>query len=410
MTIVEFFDKSPIYNVLSALLCRPERVIFLGKEKKKIERAIERYRRVLEGRGIEIELLYRPVSKNALAGITEVLETVLDRYDDVLFDLTGGSDLELVAVGIISERHKGRVKTHRFNIHTGQIIDTDLDGEVCSACPFDMTVEENIIIHGGEPLHMDGSNVAEVDWVFDGELCETVDLLWGVSCEYDELWNGATSVLAALNRAMNDPMALRISVEPSLVYSHLSRVKMSQSDFIGFMQRLSRLGIIRSFFFGAEVSFTYSSMAAKKCLSISGQILELRIAARLEALTGEDGKPLYHSTRLGVTVDMSAEDSDREVRVINEIDVITMKDAIPVFISCKNGQIPLDEFYKLNAVAEMLGSDNAKKVLIATGIEGGIKGEHIRARAEAMGVRLIENAHTVSTAELDRILRSLWLN
>ena len=88
-----------------------------------------------------------------------------------------------------------------------------------------------------------------------------------------------------------------------------------------------------------------------------------------------------------------------------------MKDSIPIFISCKNGNFDVDELYKLNTVAERFGSGYAKKVLIASELDKlGYKAEYIRARAEDMRIRLIEDVDRMEDAELDRLLRSLWSN
>ena len=40
----------------------------------------------------------------------------------------------------------------------------------------------------------------------------------------------------------------------------------------------------------------------------------------------------------------------------------------------------------------------------------GNKSEYMRARAEDMGIRLVEDVDTISDNELDRILKSLWRN
>ena len=48
----------------------------------------------------------------------------------------------------------------------------------------------------------------------------------------------------------------------------------------------------------------------------------------------------------------------------NEIDVLLMKDMIPIFISCKNSSFLPEELYKLSAVAKHFGGEYAKKVLV----------------------------------------------
>ena len=73
MTIVEFFDSASTNNIVGALLCRPDRIIFVGNERNKIKRAgvillffirlfVRRYpRRIHSDDGIFCVLRYFPV-------------------------------------------------------------------------------------------------------------------------------------------------------------------------------------------------------------------------------------------------------------------------------------------------------------------------------------------------------------
>ena len=36
MTVIEFFDKNAIENMLSALLCQPDKVVYIGSSKKQM--------------------------------------------------------------------------------------------------------------------------------------------------------------------------------------------------------------------------------------------------------------------------------------------------------------------------------------------------------------------------------------
>ena len=40
MTIVEFFDKTAIENIAGTLLCKPEKVIFVGDKRKQMENKV----------------------------------------------------------------------------------------------------------------------------------------------------------------------------------------------------------------------------------------------------------------------------------------------------------------------------------------------------------------------------------
>lgn len=73
--------------------------------------------------------------------------------------------------------------------------------------------------------------------------------------------------------------------------------------------------------------------------------------------------------------------------VRNELDVVAVKDSVPIFISCKDSdkynEMALNE---LNVYANKIGGDNSYKILVATKEPLKIP---IRKRAEEMGINLI---------------------
>ena len=50
----------------------------------------------------------------------------------------------------------------------------------------------------------------------------------------------------------------------------------------------------------------------------------------------------------------------------NEIDVLLVRGLVPVFVSCKNGDVDEEELYKFNTVAERFGGKYVRKLLVAT--------------------------------------------
>ena len=76
MTVIEFFNKTAIENMLSALLCQPERVIYIGYSNKQMRAAMAIYREVLDARCVDTELSFVNVNRNDLKAITEALDAV----------------------------------------------------------------------------------------------------------------------------------------------------------------------------------------------------------------------------------------------------------------------------------------------------------------------------------------------
>ena len=79
--------------------------------------------------------------------------------------------------------------------------------------------------------------------------------------------------------------------------------------------------------------------------------------------------------------------NDENQSIRNELDVVAIKDSVPIFISCKDSdkynEIALNE---LNVYASKFGGENSYKILVAT--KEPIKST-IRIRAKEMGIHLI---------------------
>jgi hypothetical protein len=86
-----------------------------------------------------------------------------------------------------------------------------------------------------------------------------------------------------------------------------------------------------------------------------------------------------------------------------------MHGVVPVFVSCKNGQVTPEELYKLNTVAERFGGRYAKKVLVAPALDSlGETGKYVRRRAKEMHIKILDDVYDISDDELRRQIASLW--
>lgn len=411
MTIIEFFDKSAIENIASALLCAPERVVFVGGSLRQMERAAQYYRRTVVRRGIETSFSFCTVNKNNLQNIYRTLEQIVADEPDCILDLTGGEDLYLVATGMILAKHP-HVNCHRFNLRNSSLIDCDADGSVCRVEDFAITVEENINVYGGEVICDKTDELATYDWDWNADFLADVDAMWEICRRDPGKWNAQINTLGKIGECFQMPDALGMQIDPDTAEAVLRSRGTRMVMLPALLTELERAGLISRLSMRGTVSFVFKNEQVKRCLTVAGQILEIRIAARMRGLTERDGTPLYHDCRVGVSINWDGEDGeDDRFRTVNEIDVLAMHGALPIFISCKNGEFDTEELYKLSTVAQRFGGGYAKKVLAVSDLEKmGTKGEYLRARAEDMGIRILDNVAELDNVELDRLLRSLWLN
>lgn len=411
MTIIEFFDKASIENIAGALLCEPKQVILIGDKRKQLERTKSLYQSILVKNNIPTEISYRSVNKNNLQDIISTLEQVIEDCEDCVFDLTGGEEMYLVAVGTIMERYKGRVQCHRFNFKNDTLNDCDADGNVSVSKSFDISIEDNISIYGGEIVMDSQREIYTYPWDFNEDFQHDIETMWDICRKNTRLWNAHVGTIGAICELFEMQDTLSVSFDKELAISTLKQRGIKFVCVAWIMYELQKHGLIRSLTMQDTISFVFKNEQVKQCLTIAGQILELAVAKTMRSIKDKNGAPLYHDVKVGVVIDWDRAEEDEEYRTINEIDVVAMKGSIPIFISCKNGDFDANELYKLNTVAEHFGNKYSKKVLISTELDKlGEKSDYIRARMDDMGIRSVENVDEMNDSELERVLKSLWSN
>ena len=415
MTFVEFFDKTAAENVCAALAFPPERVILIGDSTKQMQKAADRYSRIFAERGNEVEFIVKSVSRNDLAGIVEHLCEIINTYDDCCFDLTGGGELYLVAMGIVKERYADKnVQLSRFNIKNNSVIDCDGDGNVVfeSDMP-EMTVEENIRAYGGDVVYDDLVSGRTYDWVIDAEFASDIDAIWQICREDVKLWNVQITVFDAINRnnlADEDSSAIVAAEEDVISYLGAKGIGITENKTL--ISKLYKSGLVTALDFSeGYLCVDFKDEQVKRALTKAGQALELKIYKEMLGVRNADGAYVYNDVKNGVCIDWDGDihfDSDTIKDTENEIDVMAMRGIVPLFISCKNGNVDMAELYKLNSVSDRFGSKYAKKVLVATALDYmGEFAEYFRQRALDMNIKLVENAQDMTDPELCRILKNL---
>lgn len=404
MTVVELFDKSAITNVASSLSMRPDKIIFLGSGK-----AMKRFDRIhqelLRSRGISTQVECRSIPLNSLSSILAELRQIVETEEQCIFDLTGGPELVLAAMGMVYREYPQKhIGLQRIRVADGMVTDCDDDGKVLYDTRPELTVEELIRLHGGAIRHESGGEERTYPWQLDEEFVQDIHTLWDISREDPGRWNAQVTALAGLT-GDPDPEDLEVRIPLELLQER------SGDGFLEeLLDRLYDRGMICCY--GSDgycLSYSYKNAQIKKCLEKAGTVLELKVLATATELQQEDGTPFYTDAMAGVFIDWDGdlhESGDAEKDTENEIDVLLTKGLTPVFISCKNGRVEDEELYKLNTVADRFGGKNAKRVLIATYIgKPPVSLQYFRRRARDMKIQLIENAHLLSREEFARILK-----
>ena len=414
MTIIEFFDETSLDNIESTLLHKPEKVIFIGTASRKMKRSIEHYKTVVQGRGLATEFFYKTVELNNLYDIAEKLDEIVNSNEDCYFDISGGNELYLVALGMLEERYKESVhlRIFRFENKNSREVACDAGGCIRSEKHLELTVEENVAVYGGRVIYSDEKGEGTVRRDFsDPSMKRDIEDIWSVCLYFGERWNSIINCLDRVNKhcCFADKAVIERNAHIKGIEEKEIRL-VFETDFLDILaKKRIVLNLVRS---GDEVRFEYRNHNIKSMLTKAGLVLELAVALKAYELHGGDGKKVYNDVVSGVFIDWDGEVNPKGVAdVSNEIDVMLMKGTVPVFISCKNGSVDVNELYKLSQVAERFGAGYSRKVLVASNLEKtGASAQYIRARAKDMDIRLIENFDTADDKEIDRIFNSLWKN
>ena len=379
-----------------------------------MEKHAYRYGEVLRSKGFDIEFLYRSVNKNQIQSIIAVLTDIIEEYDNCVFDLTGGDELYLTSVGILFERFKDKnLQMHRINIRNGMIMDCDCDGnaiETDSIIP--LSIEEYLRLYGGNIVYNEQKSEGTYKWCLNEDFLDDFFVMWSV-CKRDvRLWNAQISVWAeAFELSGSVEGILSISIPVDILKEKIK----SGGSYIcikSIVNTLKKYGLMTLSEQNGVLHILFKNEQVQRCLTKAGQVLELFVYISALNATEKDGSKSYSDVMTGVQIDWdgSIHTQKNACDTQNEIDVLMMRGLIPIFVSCKNGAVDMNELYKLNTVAERFGGAYSKKILVATALDDSIQSEYLRTRAKDMNIRLIENLQSMTESELNKTFRSLWKN
>ena len=408
MTYFEFFDNNATENICACLACNPDKVVLVGYKRTLLEEHKARYIALFEARNEHIEFEIRCISRTKLSSIVDQLSQWVEECDECAFGLTGGEDMYLVAVGIICERYKN-VQMHRFNIRDNVIIDCDQDGEVIRMeHQPQLSVEENIRIYGGDIIYTDQKPNGTYRWKDTEELRRVVSVCWRIMREDPRRWNAQINLFDSVSRLRDTAQdALTDLVKKENLIDHSSKKKVAFKTIAGVAEPLCERGLITIYEDAEDVCIRYRDEEVKRLLTKAGQVLEMAVYFAAKDAREDDDTPVYNDVMTGVSIDWDGELSGFDT--VNEIDVMMMHGMIPVFVSCKNGQILTDELYKLNTVAHRFGGKYAVKILVATAMDSlGDSAEYFRQRAQAMNIHIIDDLTLKDPVGMIREVKTLW--
>ena len=403
MTLIECFDESALENFAACLLLEADKLILLG-DSPHMGTAAQRYRAVLKKRNKRISVELKETGGKDLGEIADLLREVVLSEDKCVIDMNGGDEMTLMAVGAmlagLDDRQKKKVSVQRFNPETGIVLDCDGDGVVMQCRPAALTVSELISLYGGtvypSPRQPDEKMTSR-----------DLDALWKYMAQSPTKWNRTLSALAEFEKRSLCVSEGRMEIFLMLDYLRyeIPDFKTKEALVRDLLKELSENGMIRDNSNDDKLEYTYKDPLARYCTEKVGNLLEIKTLLEARAQK-ENGAPKFQDCQVGVSIDWDGKVNTNRYappETRNEIDLILTQGLRPLFISCKNGQIPEEELYKLHTVATRFGGPNVRKMLIVSDPHN-ISGS-LEQRAKDMGIHLVPNAAELDDAGWRNIFR-----
>ena len=380
--IIEFFDAEMLENVYACLKYRFDKVYFVGEHSKMTLRDKEGFKKWLKTYCHVKEVVFHEVDevgKIDYAHIVERIAALVEKEQKIsnkcYIDLTGGQDLVLAAMGAVAERYD--IPMIQYNVITGEVLYTkDSEG------PAGKVAEQNIKLTIPEYLELVGSavNLGKQKDIKDDLSNENfrrdIKHIYEVMISTPEMWNRFSLVIKELKKFTNGK---KVCVPDEELEKLFKKHKIEKRKFSSYMSMLERRGIVTEYIAdeSPQTVIVFKSVRLLEIIKDAGSTLELETYySRLESSE-------YDDVRVGTYIDWDGIIHDSG-DVENEIDVITIKNNIISFISCKNHGIDKPELYEIDAVASQFGDKYIKKEIVTTSEPPVVCAE----RAQQMGIKI----------------------
>lgn len=395
--LIELYDREPIFNYLATVFYKPEKVYFVGGKRTVSPRCKAKTEKFAHFMGIKSEFVYRAVKSPDFSDIRAELESVISleksKGNNCVIDVTGGSDLSLVAAGCLmgngTEIVRYDIKENRFrNFSTGESFDVNLK----------IPCEAFVTAAGGTIYEESRSNdYSESDW-------EIIRNLIDVYFDCRDDWNRFVKYLQRISKKDGEKVGDSLEISASMTVSDNGKVY-SYNDAI--LRKIEGTKAIRNYSAdpkNQKISFEYLSSKIANLLVNEGVWLELCVY--LEAMKTEGLFDIQTGTKFvwGIPEkDMPVQRLLSDSTPRNEVDVMLTRGVMPVFISCKTRYPINEDLNELYAIKENFGGKVSSAILATTKY---VDSESpVAERARALGIGIIDERNFENGTVSQRLLK-----
>ncbi len=395
---VEFFSDEALENVMCLLHYQPAKVIYLGLKATMLTRKINSLSAFAKLRSPKTVLEFIEVPRDDLEKCIDVLTEISDKYPEAVYELTGGSEMTLIAFGILSA--KRNLNTVRIDPYTTTEVHFTKDGiPIQHHDDIKMTVNDNIVLHGGSLSNQTGNYSV---WNFTDDFKQDIRDIWAIAASVRHKWNQYGALIEDC-----------IKSHPAEPGGYYVLPKSNLGEAISLFYALNKAGKLYDFRdFPKRIQFRFKNDGIKQIVTKTGNILELHVyevASRKPSLFNDEVIGAVIDWNGGKTVEQKKE-FERQYQIymnsnydtVNEIDVILMRSVIPTFISCKSGRAGSLALHELQTVTHRFGGNYARKALVmALPCDNSTNGtSFFKQRAKEMHIWVIDNVYSMTDETL----------
>ena len=383
-TLILYYDKDVLKNIVAPLTLRPDKVIYLYDSGMQDTTTFRALTTCFKPHIPHVILERYPVDILSMDKIYQKTCQIIDRSEGECFlELTGGSELMILA-GYKAGCEKGIHLVHTDLVHN-EI--TDLLTNKPVAKTQTLSLSDFINARGacfiGESHNPPKSEQYDAIWKMARYLFSHL-LEWKTTCSY--LQTVAARYL---------PWEVFMESKEQIYMKNGRKVHPDKE----ILKEFQRLGFIKNLVMDKErLHFSYASQDDRQYCTSYGVWLELYvyIAAQKAAV--------FDDVKLGTMIDWNAYDG--VVVAGNEIDVILMDDSMPVFISCKLRDADTAALNELLIAKKRVGGWFSKGVMVTFSKEKSHDSGTYK-RAQELGLMLLDASDIMAEDFSQRLVKAI---
>lgn len=349
-TLVTFFNKDPIKDILGAYCFRPRRVIFLATDCESDETDRQTVVRLFSSWGYRPEVQFRTLHKHDPWLIEKVLSDVCQKDPDCVFECSGGKDLPLLTAGICL--HGRGIPLFYIDAGAGRFIDLGGCENLVPKFTLPHFHVKDVLLSAGAKIGGYGHFVPDLE---DKKVSGMVSDVFQLVLDNLKAWGGLVGYLQHVTRIHESTEGVLSFTAHKVIETENGILKWNPKLF----SSLTEIGVYTDYGEdGDRIHFTYLNNTIKRCMMIHGLWLELSTYIALSASESFD------SVKTSVVIDWDGGDRPSSF-TRNEVDLILVSGVTPVFVSCKMGVPQPQALYEIKLLATRFGGENARAVLLS---------------------------------------------